>query len=170
MKELIEEIKECREVLKDFSKIKHLFSDDDNEVKIAKLYKKLSQLMLRAELSQMKEVAHPESEALKEGWSCKIGSLVAVRPCGEEYGDKTYLGFYIGDVALGSSIGITDDKIQLNFSGYNPCMFVPELGENIYGCGSWWSQIKTKEDLKQITDSDINNQWYVKAAKFLSEE
>lgn len=26
----------------------------------------------------------------------QIGSLVAVRPCGEEYGDKTYLGIYLG--------------------------------------------------------------------------
>ena len=29
-----------------------------------------------------------------------IGSLVAVRPCGEEYGDKTYLGIYLGELPI----------------------------------------------------------------------
>lgn len=91
-----------------------------------------------------------------------MGALVKVRPCGEEYGNKTYLGFLIGEIALGSSITTIDDKIQLNFSSYNPAMFVPELKKVIYGAGSWWSEIESEEELKEITNDDIENVWYVK--------
>ena len=30
-----------------------------------------------------------------DSWHCKTGDLVAVRPCGEKYEKKTYLGFYL---------------------------------------------------------------------------
>ena len=51
----------------------------------------------------------------------------------------------------------------------NPAMFVPELKKIIWGCGSWWSKIKSEGDLKQITDEDIKNTWYVKLVSQLAE-
>ena len=44
-------------------------------------------------------------------------------------------------------------------------IFVPELNEVVWGCGSFWQKIRSKEQLKNITDGDINNVWYVKALK-----
>lgn len=43
----------------------------------------------------------------------------------------------------------------------NPGIFVPELREIVYGCGSWWREIKSVDELKAITDEDIENTWYV---------
>lgn len=80
------------------------------------------------------------------------GSFVSVRPCGDEYGGKTYLGLYVGDVDIGLP---------------NPCIWVPELKEYIFGCESWWGVIKSPEDLRKITDLDIESQWYVRALRAL---
>lgn len=103
------------------------------------------------------------------GLGCELGSLVAVRPCDDEYGKKTYLGFYLGDLPLQNTISFNDEKGILKVGTYNnPAMFVPELGRIIWGCGSWWHEIKSVEELREITDDDISNVWYVKMAKALS--
>lgn len=47
----------------------------------------------------------------------------------------------------------------------NPAIFVPELGKIIFGMESWWGRIKSEEELKDITDGDIENVWYVKMLK-----
>lgn len=44
-------------------------------------------------------------------------------------------------------------------------MFVPELGRIVWGCGSWWHKIKSEDDLRQITDDDIDKVCYVQLAK-----
>ena len=44
----------------------------------------------------------------------------------------------------------------------NPAIFVPELGKIIFGMESWWGRIKSEEELKDITDGDIENVWHVK--------
>lgn len=85
----------------------------------------------------------------KCGFGHTVGCLVAVRPCDEEYGEKTYLGIYLGEL-----------PIQI-LSSYNPGIFVPELRKIVYGCGSWWREIKSVDELKAITDEDIENTWYV---------
>jgi len=98
---------------------------------------------------------------------CKIGDLVAVNPCGEEYGGKTYVGFMLGDapLSLGASYDEKKRVLDFHYSFRNPCMFVPELGEIVWGCGSWWHRIEKPEDLKAITKEDIDNVWYVKLMK-----
>lgn len=78
------------------------------------------------------------------------------------------IGFHIGDAALSSTIGISEDKIQCNFSFYNPAIYVPELNTVIYGMESWWGSIKSEEDFKKITDQDIDNTWYVKLWKHIN--
>ena len=44
-------------------------------------------------------------------------------------------------------------------------MVSPEMGEVVYGCESWWAAIENEDDLKEISDLDINSIWYVKALK-----
>ena len=105
----------------------------------------------------------------------KTGDLVMVRPCGEDYEKKTYLGFMVGDVALGLSACFDklengDDTFEVTQSFHNPCILIPELGRLVYGCESWWSPISDPEQLKQISDQDINNVWYVQALKALEKK
>ena len=44
----------------------------------------------------------------------------------------------------------------------NPAIYVPELGKIIFGMESWWGIIESPEELKDISDDDISNTWYVK--------
>jgi hypothetical protein len=104
--------------------------------------------------------------------SQEAGDFVAVRPCAEEHKGTTFLGLMLGEVSMSKNVKYDPKTEALTFtnSGYNPAMLVPDLKAVIYGCESWWSLIKTPEDLKKITDQDINNVWYVKALKHLQEQ
>lgn len=108
----------------------------------------------------------------KQGWRAEVGAWVAVRPCGEKYEGKTYLGVLLGDVALSVSTRYDPETKALGFepSFHNPAMYVPDLKEVIYGCGSWWGVIESPEGLKKISDADIDNVWYVRALKELAEK
>ena len=99
-----------------------------------------------------------------------VGKFVAVRPCDAEYEGKTYLGLYIGDIALENFITYDKETRRLEISRgmYNPALFVFDLNKIIFGAGSWWGSIKSEEQLRQITDGDIQDVWYVKALKQLS--
>ena len=161
--ELIDEIKLAKEQLKDYNRFLDLLKDkEDPKGILTRLNRTIGRIEMLVEASNIKELAHPKNEALQKPVFGNTGALVKVRPCGEEYENKTYLGFLIGEIALGSSITTIDDKIQLNFSGHNPAIFVPELKKVIYGCSSWWSEIESEEELKEITNNDIENVWYVK--------
>lgn len=95
---------------------------------------------------------------------------VAVRPCDDECQGKTYLGIALGDMALGMYANIeADGTLKVNRGHYNPAMYVPDLHRVVFGCGSWWRAIKTPEDLRQISDADIDNVWYVRALRELTE-
>ena len=120
---------------------------------------KLRSVIFAIKASDIKDINHPEQRDVLNQRGA--GKLVKIRPCGDEYGDKTYLGIYLGDMALGSSVSIEDDKIQCNLTFHNPAIFVPELKKTIFGCESWWGEIKSEEELKEITDEDIDNTFYV---------
>jgi hypothetical protein len=49
-------------------------------------------------------------------------------------------------------------------------MRVPDLARVVMGWESWWGEIRTPDDLRQITNADVENVWYVKALKTLSEQ
>lgn len=102
---------------------------------------------------------------------CKTGDLVAVRPCEEKYEKKTYLGFYLGDLpkTILTTFNSKDGILNID-TMRNPAMFVPELGEIIWGCESWWHEVKSENELRGITDKDINETWYVKLAHQLQEK
>lgn len=100
-----------------------------------------------------------------DSWSAKTGDFVAVRPCGDKYGGKTYLGIFIGDLPIQSMVSFNEKTRTLRVSTMgNPAMLVPQLNKIIYGCGSWWHKIKSEKELREITDGDINDTWYVKMA------
>jgi hypothetical protein len=52
----------------------------------------------------------------------------------------------------------------------NPVIFIPDIMRVVLGIESWWSVIRKPEDLKQITDADIQNVWYVKALKSMHKD
>lgn len=106
-----------------------------------------------------------------DSWSAKTGDFVAVRPCGEEYGGKTYFGIFIGDLPRQSTVSFNEETRTLRVGTLdNPAMLVPQLNKIIYGCGSWWHKIETEKELFEITDGDINDTWYVKMAHQLMEQ
>ena len=93
----------------------------------------------------------------------KVGGLAKVRPCGDEYAGKTYLGIFLGDLPDGAYATYNEESgvITVGCSG-NPAIFVPELNKIIWGCESWWSRIESQDAFKEISDADIQNTWYVK--------
>ena len=101
-----------------------------------------------------------------------LGNFVAIRPCGEEYEGKTYLGIFIGALASSISVKYQRETMKLapSFSQHNPAIFVFDLKRIIFGYESWWGEIKSPEDLKKITDQDINNVWYVRALDALTKQ
>jgi hypothetical protein len=96
----------------------------------------------------------------------KTGSLVQIRPCSDKYENKTYLGIYLGEFPLETIVGLhTKTDILSVMSHSNPAIFVPELKKVIFGCESWWGYIRSEEELKQITNKDIEDVWYVQLLK-----
>ncbi|UUZ80655.1 hypothetical protein LJK88_38350 [Paenibacillus sp. P26] len=101
----------------------------------------------------------------------ECGKLVKINPCGKEYGNKTYLGILLGDLPIGAFVSFHHDDQKLHITPHcNPAIFVPELKKIIYGYESWWGEIESPEDFKEITSEDINNVWYVKLLKAMFPE
>jgi len=101
----------------------------------------------------------------------EIGRFIRVRPCANEYQNKTYLGLYLGELPVGLQISHNSETKELNVRfNINPAIFVFDLKKIIYGCESWWGFIESEDELRTITDIDIENVWYVKALEALSQE
>ncbi len=99
----------------------------------------------------------------------QVGKFAKISPCGDEYCGKTYLGLYLGNLPVGHSISHNPENKELSVSfSNNPAIFVFDLNKIVYGMESWWGIIESEEDLKEITESDIDNVWYVKALKELA--
>lgn len=93
---------------------------------------------------------------------------VKVRPVNDKYEGRTYLGWMLGDIAQGISLSFhLDGRLHADLAHHNPAIFVPDLGTVIFGHSSWWAPVKSPDDLRTITDADINDVWYVKALKDL---
>lgn len=108
---------------------------------------------------------------IKKGIGADMGDWVAVRPCAKECEGKTFLGIYLGDIAIGATSFVekaTQALVVVPHS--NPAIYIPDLKRVVFGCESWWGKIDSPEDLQQITDQDIQNIWYVKALKEMSEK
>lgn len=100
----------------------------------------------------------------------RIGEFAKIRPCGKEHEGKTYLGLYLGEQPVGHHISHSQETKELSVSfSTNPAIFVFDLKKIVYGMESWWGIIKNEEDLKEITDCDIKNVWYMKALEQMGE-
>ena len=108
-----------------------------------------------------KELRYRESEPIK---TRRCGTPVKVRSCKKEHGEKTYFGILIGDVALSIGHSVDDDGVvTAERQMYNPAIFVPELNDIVYGCSSWWGEIESEKELKNmITEETVSDVWYVK--------
>lgn len=118
------------------------------------------------------DVAYPKLTDSIFGGS-KRGKFVAVRLAGDE-DKRTHLGIYMGDmprldVGIDKSEGTPVLTIRRMNVG-NPAIYVPALNQIVYGMESWWGEIASPDDLKQITDQDIDNVWYVQALRSLEKE
>jgi hypothetical protein len=94
-----------------------------------------------------------------------------VRPVGEEYGNKTFLGVLLGEMAVSQACSFDQatGTLKVDRCMFNPMIFIPEKNTVVFGYESWWGTIKTEDQLRQITDVDIQNIWYVKALKQISD-
>ncbi|MCU5279878.1 hypothetical protein [Bacillus thuringiensis] len=151
----------CKKEQKDFSNI----PDDKYEEEIEKQIdcKEFESKYIEYPL-EISGIDFPKDKGIRtETYNGKCGQLVKVRPCNEKYGGKTYLGIFLGDADIGFHVSHNTKSKELSIiRHYNPAIFVPELKEIIYGAGSWWGKINSEEELKEITDADINDVWYVK--------
>ena len=96
----------------------------------------------------------------------RAGSLVKIRPCNKEYGGKTYLGLYLGNQPWSQTVSYNEESGELTVGmATNPAIYVFDLQRIIFGAESWWGIIENPEELKDITNDDINSQWYVKVLK-----
>ena len=93
----------------------------------------------------------------------KPGQMVMIRPVADEYNNKTFLGVYLGDLPSHSMYAYNkSQKCLIVMQRTNPAIFVFKLEKVIWGYESWWGPIKSEEQLREITDEDIQNIWYVK--------
>ena len=106
-----------------------------------------------------------DKKRIRPGLFGKKPCWASIRPCGKEYEGKTFLGWYLGDMALAPHVSFiaATGALTVSLGYYNPAIFVPDLGRIIFGCESWWGEIKSAADLRTITDADIQNVWYMRA-------
>jgi hypothetical protein len=118
-----------------------------------------------------KIVAAPDCPVLvQKRFRCSTGQMISVRPCSGEGEGKTFLGIYLGDIATttGCQFHKSEGILELSPSGHNPAMLIPDLDRIVFGFESWWTPITSEEQLREITDEDISNTWYVKALQQIS--
>jgi len=98
------------------------------------------------------------------------GTFVAVRSCKKEHDDKTHLGILIGWVPIHTGVEYSKEtqRLTFNHTGGNPAIFVFDYNEVVLGVECWWGPIEDEAHLREITDGDIKNVWYVKALEAMS--
>lgn len=175
--EIIKELSDIREnmrmldsmVYQDYRTGEGKLNERQTEM-VRRLLKLFEILDWQLNFNNYKEIRYKDSPPIRTEFH-KPGTPVKVRSCKDGHGDKTYFGVLIGDVALSISHQINDGIVTAGHTSYNPAILIPELGEIVYGCESWWGEIKSEEDLKEvISDETIRNAWYVRALKSLTEE
>jgi len=117
------------------------------------------------------KITRSERSVYSQGWRGHVGKFVAIRPVQKDFKQKTYLGLYLGDISHGAEIlyDPTQNELKVGNSWGNPAIYVFDLKRIIFGYESWWGVIKDEDDMRKITDADINDIWYVKAIKQLAE-
>lgn len=163
--ELIDKLQSALEITCKVTKLFDERSSDPERMARGMLCKSLRSIISKIRASFLTSIDFDSTTVLNQNLSYDIGKPVAIRPCGKEYEGKTFFGIYLGDFPL--SFGWHFDKedshkMIISPIYNNPAIFVPSLKHTIFGCESWWKKIESEEELKQISDSDIQNTWYVK--------
>ena len=102
------------------------------------------------------EIVAAEEPPIESIWA-KCGDLVAVRPCDEKFGDKTYIGIYLGEFPLSFSYSYENGRLKIAHSMHNPAIFIPEMKEIVYGCESWWGKIKDENQRSEEHTSELQS-------------
>ena len=85
---------------------------------------------------------------------------VKIRLCEDK---KTYFGIYLGQFPRYISYRYDEETQELSLGTVsNAAIYVPEKKKIYFGDESWWSRIEPDEDITDITDEAIRNQWYLK--------
>ena len=78
---------------------------------------------------------------------------------------------YLGNQPWSQTVSYNEESGELTVGmASNPAIYVFDLQRIIFGAESWWGIIESPEELKDITDDDINSQWYVKALKAMHKD
>ena len=93
------------------------------------------------------------------------GDLVKVKPSDPKYDNKCFLGFFLGEIALGSTVKVDNTTITSEFVRFTPFFYVPDIGEWFYGISGWWALIKNENDFDEILASNPESTWYVELAQ-----
>lgn len=103
-----------------------------------------------------------EYDKIPESHDPDVGKFVRIAPCAPEYKDKTYLGLYLGRLPISQHVSHSEKTNKLNIGLVtNPAIYVFDLHKIIYGMESYWNIIDDPENIKDITQKDINSQWYI---------
>ena len=114
------------------------------------------------------EIKYGKDVCLRDG---RAGKFCKIKPCGDEYGGKTYLGLCLGELPWMPVAQFHPEEGILEFKNYgNPAIYVFALQKVIYGGESWWGIVESPDCLRDITQDDINGQWYVQALKGVLEK
>jgi hypothetical protein len=167
-----ENCKHCSFDFKDFTSITYRCDKDKQDLTGVEIIKDVE---VECDDFKSKFIEYPltisgleksKDKGLRQSYRGEAGTLVKIRPCAEEYSNKTYLGLLLGDIDVGIMVSHYESTNMLHINRhYNPAIFVPELRKVIYGMESWWGVIKTEEELRQISNEDIDNVWYVQLLK-----
>lgn len=102
-----------------------------------------------------------------EAWDISF-CPVRVRLCED---NKTYFGILLGEFPWHTAVLYSEDSGKLKIQTItNPCILLPKEKKIVFGAESWWGRTEPGEDISDITDADINDQWYVKLAKEIAKQ
>lgn len=146
--------------------------NEEEKAKIKEIGERMKHTIISFDIKFPIEVTAVKVYGVRHGWKSEsIGSWVSVRPCVDNEGGKTFLGVYLGDLQRSPMYAWLDDTHEFEiYPDTNPAMWVPELKRIVWGMESWWGVIDSADDLRKITDADIQNIWYVRALKELSDK
>ena len=78
---------------------------------------------------------------------------------------------YLGNQPWANSVSYNDEnKVLTVKAATNPAIYVFALHKIIFGAESLWCPIKDPEEIKDITDDDINSTWYMQLLNAVSNE
>lgn len=82
-------------------------------------------------------------DKMKQLMMGRAGSLVKIRPCNKEYGDKTYLGLYLGNQPWSQTVSYNKELGELTVGmATNPAIYVFDLQRIIFGAEAGGALLK----------------------------